>query len=989
MRIPTTTYRFQLNREFTLADAQAALPYLEQLGITDLYASPISHARPGSGHGYDVLDHTQVNPEIGGEAALASLGADLKARGMGFVLDIVPNHMCVAGDGNARWMDVLENGPSAASARFFDIDWNPPKPELVAKVLLPILPDQFGRVVESGELTVHYRPSGFAVAYGGSQLPLAPKSWVRILTPALAQLATAIGGETTDVLELESILRALHQLPARTDTAPARLRERRHELPIIKARLATLHERSADFRKALADTLEQLVGDKDEPQSFAPLSALLTDQAFRLSSWRVASHEINYRRFFDINDLGAIKVEDPVVFAAVHALPLRLVEQGLVTGLRIDHVDGLHDPVRYLRDLQHAWAESTRTQAAISNGEVTAPESAAVADPRGEQTGYVVVEKILGHDEKLPVNWPVAGTTGYEFMNLCTGILVDEKGLASLQQQSRNLTGEVRPFAEIAYDCKKLILESSLAAELTVLARRLDRISEQHVYTRDFTRISLQEALTEVIACFPVYRTYVRSDHEIVGNPDRAMIEHAMKEARRRNPVIHETVFDFVRAVLLLEDPPAIDDVQKAERRHFVMRFQQLTSPVMAKGIEDTAFYRYFPLAALDEVGGHPESADTSVGAFHRQLADRAAALPHSLCATDTHDAKRSEDVRARLCVLSELAPDWERAVAQWRELNRGLVTQLPHHAAPDAADEYLFYQSLIGVWPFGVEIPNGELPRRLAEYMRKAIHEAKRHTSWINPSRAYDEAVDAFVAGALDPKRSRPFLTSAAAFVRRIENAGLWNALSQTVIKIAAPGVPDFYQGTESWAFNLVDPDNRRPIDFSRRAKTLGELLGQAESDPVGIWRDLFASPGDGRLKLLVTARALRHRRAQRELFCNGNYEPNEITGARKDEAIAFSRCVREGGRGRAAVAVVGRFFTRLHTAAGTAPVGKCWEKTEVVLPKGFSGHNAREIFTGRTLATQTRGERTVVALDEIFAHLPVALLDLTEACDSVARRG
>jgi (1->4)-alpha-D-glucan 1-alpha-D-glucosylmutase len=924
--------------------------YLATLGISDVYSSPIATARAGSQHGYDVVSHENVNPELGGEEAFRSLSLELRRREMGIVLDVVPNHMCVADDANWRWLDVLENGPSAASARFFDIDWRPPKPELAGRVLLPILPDQFGRVVVEGQFAPAYHANGFALHYANRCLPLAPKSWLRLLEPALERLRERLGEVDADALELESIVRTLDRLPARTETKPDRRLERHHELPIIKNRLDALYRRNLDFRKAVESVLEHVRGQKGDPASLEELAALLSDQAYRLSFWRVALHEINYRRFFDVNDLAAIRVEDPDVFTAVHALPLRLAQDGMVTGLRIDHVDGLYDPLRYLEQLQERWRAAT-----------------------GDSTGaYVVVEKILAREERLPVEWPVAGTTGYEFMNLVTGVLVDVPRVWRLHRLTERLGGEDQTFSDVLYDCKKLILETTLVAELGVLARQLDRISEQHMFTRDFTRLSLQDALAEVIACFPVYRTYVRPDQANVEGTDRDVIERALRDARRRNPVTHETVFDFIGQVLLLEAPEGIGDDQRRERCDFVMKFQQVTGPVMAKGLEDTAFYRYFPLAALEEVGGHPESMGTSLAQFHRKMLERAEHSRNALSATDTHDAKRSEDARARLCVLSEISEQWEQAVDHFRELNRPLRTELPGLVAPDEHDEYLFYQTVLGVWPPRADAPPPDLVERVSSYMMKAIHEAKRHSSWINPSRPYDDGVAAFVAAALDPGRSAAFLDALGALRARVELPGLWNSLAQTVIKIGAPGVPDFYQGAESWAFHLVDPDNRRLIDFDERERYLHETLLRFERAPKETLDALLAHPHDGRIKMLTTTVGLRLRRRLADLFDRGKYVALDAKGERAKQVVAFLRESND----RAAVVLTGRFFTQLGDRAGV-PVGQVWGDTAVAVPAPWHGRSVQDVFTRETFRL-TGSDRATIEVARAFAHLPVAMLEV-----------
>ena len=622
-----------------------------------------------------------------------------------------------------------------------------------------------------------------------------------------------------------------------------------------------------------------------------------------------------------------------------------------MTGLRIDHLDGLYDPLGYLDELQRGWSEHLGATSA--------------------NDAYIVVEKILGPTESLHPEWPVAGTTGYEFMNLVTGVLVDSDRVGRLRTWARDGSATVRAFSDVAYECKKLILRTSLAAELNVLTRRLDRISEQDLRTRDFTRVDLQDALAEIIACFPMYRTYIRSEHDRVTSRDREPIDVAVRAARTRSTGVHRTVFDFVHSVLLLEDPEGLPEHQRKERREFVMRFQQLTGPVAAKGIEDTAFYRYFPLAALEEVGGNPETAGTSLQQFHARMMERARRNRHSLSATDTHDAKRSEDVRARLAVLSEIPEAWDRAVERWRTLNgaiKGRVCGLP---APDEEDEYLFYQTIVGIWPPGAAAPSEHLSERLSAYMVKAVHEAKRHSSWTNPNEAYDDAVACFVAAALDATRSAAFLRELLAFVNQVERPGLWNSLAQVLLKIAAPGVPDFYQGAELWRFNLVDPDNRQSVDFRSRQRMLEELLQSFERDPVLLAKELLSSPHDGRIKMLLSAIGLRYRRANHDLFRDSVYLPCETQGPRSSQLIAFARV----GGNKSVVAVTGRHYARSRAPA-EVPVGNWWAGTRMAIPAELGTASFRDVFTGRRLSLE-RGSGAIMAVDRVLEHLPVALIE------------
>lgn len=937
-RVPLATYRLQFNRELTFSQAAALVDYLDALGISDVYASPIFKARAGSVHGYDVLDHDEVNPELGGEEGFARLAARLRERGMGIVLDLVPNHVCIASPENRRWSDVLENGPASPSAAFFDVDWDPPKADLKDKVLLPVLGDQYGRALEAQEIRVVREGGAFQAVYYEHCFPLAPKSWPTILAPARELARAALGEADENVLELESILTAIAHLPPRSEREPGKVQERQREKEIVKKRLGALLEASGEVRGSVEAVVAELNGRKGEPRSFDRLEALLAEQGYRLSHWRVASDEINYRRFFDINELAAVRVEEPAVFDALHALPLRLVERGQVSGLRIDHVDGLYDPADYLRRL---------------------PSSL-----------YTVVEKIVGAGEQLRPEWATHGTTGYGFLNVLGSLFVDQAGLHDLKSTYAHFTGRHETFEDVVYECKKLALEVALSAELTVLARRLDRISEQHRYSRDFTLNSQQEALAEVIACFPVYRTYVRAEEAEVGAEDRRHIRRAIQLAKRRNPAISASLFDFVASVLLLDHPQGLDDVARRERVEFVLRLQQLTGPVMAKGLEDTAAYRHHPLASLNEVGGEGDLTYDPLEAFHELGRERARNWPHAMSASSTHDTKRDEDVRARLEALSEVPESWAEAVARWRELNRPLKTVVDDAPAPDPNEEYLLYQTLFGAWPLAVldGPPDHTFVGRVQAYERKALREAKLHTSWVSPNEAYEAAVTDFAGRLLQSASGRGFLTDFLSVLRGLVQPGLLNAVSQALLKVAAPGVPDFYQGTELPEFRLVDPDNRAPVDFERRAHLLRELDdGTARLGPASVAERLLA--GQPGLKLFVVSRALRFRRANAALFQEGDYRPLAASGARDRHVIAFAR-TRER---RAVVALCGRFFARLPSP----PTGRsAWATTALRLPADLPGR-WRDALTGREVEAPRRGQAFEMPLAEAFAHLPVALME------------
>jgi (1->4)-alpha-D-glucan 1-alpha-D-glucosylmutase len=968
-RIPSATYRLQLNGDFTFIDAAGIVQYLNRLGVSDCYISPITQARAGSLHGYDVMDHRRVNSELGGEDGFREFTCRVRQHGMGIIVDTVPNHMCIADVSNQWWFDVLENGPSSPYASFFDIDWQPPKADLANKVLLPVLGDQFGHVLENGQISIAYRKGAFEAAYYDHVFPLAPRTWTTILEPALARLTNELGESTRESLELASIITALNHLPLRTETDAARVRERQREKEIVKERLAALMESSAPVRSAVEASIADLNGTKGDPHSFDRLELLLDDQAYRLSFWHVAADEINYRRFFDVNDLAAIRVEHLDVFKATHELILEFIREGLVSGLRIDHVDGLRDPGQYLHMLQNECAVALGAAETVS---VPCRTDSRPSDPEARPL-YIVTEKILGADERLRADWPVHGTTGYEFLNDLNRLYVDSGNCEQLMELYLRFSQRRREFSDIVYDCKKLVLRALMSGEQNVLARKLDRISEQHRWSRDFTLNSLGRVLAEVIACFPVYRSYVTSEGSVSGE-DRRQVMAAINAAKRRNAALSESTFDFLAAVLLLDHPEGLDDAACAEWLDFTLRFQQLTSPVMAKGFEDTALYRAYPLASLNEVGGNPTSSGIAVEAFHARNARRLREWPHALSASSTHDTKRGEDVRARINVLSEMPDAWERAVRRWQGLNASLRIKWEDICVPDANEEYLFYQTLVGVWPLEQMTPTEHelFVRRIEDYMHKSSKEAKFRTSWVSPNATHDRALGEFVRAALKRDTANPFLADFARFRRPIAMAGILNSLSQTVIKAGSPGVPDFYQGTELWDYNLVDPDNRRPVDFAIRSAMLEEIIREADRDRLKLVEKLLGSPQDGRIKMYVTHRALQFRRDHPELFASGAYVPLEAGGECARHVIAFAR---SAGRTRVIVAA-GRFFTKLEKTADSFPAGAAWSDTKVILPPDFASCRYVDLFTGCAIDVRAEEGAAQLSMDEAFARMPISML-------------
>jgi (1->4)-alpha-D-glucan 1-alpha-D-glucosylmutase len=982
-RRPESTYRLQFNRDFTFRDAAAIVPYLHDLGITDCYSSPYLKGRPGSGHGYDVVDHRVLNPEIGTEEDYEAFTRALAEHAMGQLYDVVPNHMGIIGNVNPWWNDVLENGPSSPYAHSFDIDWHPVKPALQDKVLLPFLGGPYGQVLEAGELSLRYEHGEFSVHYYDLRFPLAPRSWRRILNHRLAELEKTLPAGSPELMEYQSIATALGHLPPRTETDPARVAERQREKKVIKRRLAALTDRCAPVRAFLARNLTAFNGQKGEPRSFDLLDDLLDDQAYRLAFWRVAADEINYRRFFDVNELAALCMEKPDVFEATHVLIFRLLREGKITGLRIDHPDGLYDPHQYLERLQEHYALGLARDLFLSPGgrpeeewdELEGPFRQALGQARADPGSplhrplYLVVEKILCRDEPVPEDWPVDGTVGYEFLNTLNGLFINPNTAGAFGRIYRRFGRVTAPFAELVYQKKFLTLQVSLSSELHLLAHQLDRLSENNRWSRDFTLNSLRHALREIIACFPVYRSYIS---EAGTHPrDRLYVETAVILAKGKNPAISGSIFDFVKGALLQQFPGP-----EPEMLAFAAKFQQVTSPVMAKGVEDTSFYVYNRLLSVNEVGGDADRFGVPPLAFHFFNQQRQAHHPLGLSATSTHDTKRSEDVRARLNVLSEIPNDWRRHLKVWYAANEVHQTPVEGLLAPDPNDEYLIYQTLVGAWPLegAGGLPDQSFTDRIQQYLQKAIHEAKVHTSWINPNPIYDEAVRHFVARILDPATGGPFLEDFLPFQKRVSHYGLFNSLSQTLFKITSPGVADVYRGTELWDFSLVDPDNRRPVDFRRRREMVSRLQGEMGKATAEQARRLVETREDGRVKLYLTYRALHCRREHPGLFADGDYLPVESLGSLQNHASAFVRCLPEGP---CALAVVPRLLTALIPGERELPLGqRVWQDTILVLPGIGPGRRFRNILTNELVVTTGHAGKGVIALAWALANFPVALL-------------
>jgi (1->4)-alpha-D-glucan 1-alpha-D-glucosylmutase len=1007
-RPPQSTYRLQLDpHQMTFQDAARIIPYLHEFGISDLYASPYLKARSGSPHGYAIVDYGALNPQLGSADDHQAMVDVLREYGIGQILDIVPNHMSAAPGENLWWTDVLENGPSSPYASSFDIDWHPVKDELENRVLLPLLGEQYGDVLESGKLRLEYCKGAFFVRCYEVPLPLDPKTFPQILTRQLDRLRGSLPPESPELLEFQSILTAMEHLPDRNQAVPERVVERQREKEVIKKRLNQLAQSCAEVAEFIRSSVAELNGIAGDAHSFDELHRLLDAQAYRLAHWKAAGDEINYRRFFDINDLAAVCMEDPAVFEKGHRLIFEMLVRDNLAGLRIDHIDGLFDPTDYLWKLQQGYLRAlgqhifatladpqgqAGTNAKIAASDAGPPSWADVESSvleailgNGRTTAlplFVVVEKILGPDEPLPKEWPVAGTTGYDFLRSVDGVLVDRGGVQDLATVFDRFVGHHTDFREVVYESKLSIVRGAMSSELQLLAQRLNRLSEKHRRFRDFTLNTLRHALREIIACFAVYRTYLHP-HE-VSERDRRFVCRATAQAKRRNPEIPAGAFDFVRDVLLFEQPDCLDADGCHERELFVGRFQQVTSPVMAKGVEDTACYRYFPLSSLNEVGDNPAARPVSVEEFHHENISRGNDWPGSLLCTTTHDTKRSEDVRARIAVLSEIPREWGRMINRWTRINRRHHREVDGSPAPSRGDDYLFYQTLVGVWP--IEPPDEEthssLVARLQAYMEKATREAKINTSWLNPHPEYDTAVREFVAAVLDNHPKNRFLAEFRAFHARILGFGLYNALAQALLKLMSPGVPDVYQGQELWDFSLVDPDNRRPVDFALRRRLLAELQCETERGPqarLSLARRLAENPTDPRLKLLVTWQALRIRRDHADFFRLGRYVPLAASGPKAEHVCAFAwqREVAKEPR-RQLIVVVPRLISRLTQPSATAndgaamlPCRAVWEDTRIAI-ENSTGMLWRNLFTGQ----HVRSESSAIPVADILSDFPVAVL-------------
>ncbi|MEH2241214.1 malto-oligosyltrehalose synthase [Nostoc sp.] len=927
MRIPTATYRIQFTPEFGFDNAKAIAAYLADLGISDLYASPIFKARSGSTHGYDIVDANQLNPELGTNESFDTLVGEVQSLGMGWLQDIVPNHMAYTSE-NPYLMDILEHGPDSSYTDYFDLSWNAPFGDRQEGILAPLLGDFYGVSLENGDIQLQYEQNGLSVNYYSLKLPLRLDSYTKVITQNLGKLTRTLGRNHPDFIKLLGILYILKNVPSEVAG-----KQRQDQIAFIKGLVWELYTTNDAIREFIDENIQTFNGEPGNSESFNLLDDLLNDQFYRLAFWKVGAEEMNYRRFFTVNELISVKVEELRVFNNTHSLIQKLVEEGIFTGLRIDHIDGLYNPIQYLERLR-------------------------------EKTGdvYITVEKILELTEDLPENWGIEGTSGYDFLNYVNGVFCQTENKSQFDKIYQNFIGSRVDYASVVKDKKHLILEKNLAGDIDNLAVLLKNISSKYRYGNDFTLNGLKRAIAEVLTLFPIYRTYITPDG--IGDSDRATIQEVIRQAKKETPLLHHEL-TFIEKLMLLEFDNSLTQTEREQWIYFVLRMQQYSGPLMAKGVEDTTLYVYNRLLSLNEVGGNPGHFGIPVTKFHAFNQQHQATWPHTMNTTATHDTKRGEDVRARLNVLSEIPDQWEQQVNTWSAMNQGHRSNRHELAMPDRNDEYFIYQTLVGAFPFE-EHEHASFVERVKDYIIKAIREAKVHTAWLRPDSEYEEACTSFIDKVLDSSISREFLEAFRPFQQRIADYGIFNSLSQTLLKITVPGVPDFYQGTELWELSLVDPDNRRPVDFEQRRTYLSAIREQVKTDILGLIQELLSQKTDGRIKLFLTAQLLQARTNYVSLFQDGDYLPLEVQGTYANHIIAFAR--REGNQ--TAIAIAPRFLTSL-IQPGDNPLGESvWQDTHLQLPDGtsFSGKN---VLTQQSLQAQE-----TLSIAAALAHFPVALL-------------
>lgn len=922
---PLSTYRIQFHYEFPLKKAHALIDYFQDLGISHIYSSPLLAARPKSLHGYDIIDPSKLNPEICSYDELKSFSEALKKHSMGMILDIVPNHMLISHPQNPWWQDVLQKGSQSEFAEYFDIDWSPARRILKGKILLPILFQSYGQALENQMIKLTLIKGEFFVEVSGLPLKTNLKSWNAVLIPLLEEVHKLFSTPSDAYIQLKEIVESI----TNNETFSQDFIQKTSDA------LDEVLQKHPKIQELLQAQLLHLNGEKGNKQSFIFLHNFLQNQFYRLSFWRIANYEINFRRFFDITEYAALCMEKQQVFEQSHQLIKKLCFAGIIQGLRIDHIDGLRNPRLYLEQLKNYCAPS-----------------------------YTVAEKILIDNEELPSNWPLEGTVGYDFLNQLNSLyfyLPYRKALIEIYQ---TFTDNRIKLEDLHYVCKKFILDNVLYSELYTLTRYLTQISENNPHSQDFTEEGLRKALTDIVAFLPVYRTYMES-HMAVSESDHNYITQAVFKAKRKNAFNNTMLFDFIHDLLLHKFDKDQWKPFLGLIENFVMKFQQLTGPVMAKSIEDTAFYRYYPLLSLNEVGTSLRHQEHSLDFFHKRNLSRFEFWPFSMLATSTHDTKRSEDVRARLNVLSEIPKRWKNALIRWNRLNRKFKVNQEDESAPDANEEYLIYQTIIGAWPLtpmGKE-EHSAFIERIKNCIQKSLKEAKIHTSWINPNEEHDQQINAFIESILKYDKKNLFLKNFKHFILNILPFGMLNSLSQIVLKLTAPGIPDIYQGNEIWDFSLVDPDNRHPVDYELRKKMLHEIKYQGDA-----FTHYLKNPESGHIKLLMTQTLLQYRKQYPDLFLEGVYLPLTVQGPLADHFIAFARIHKD----KTLIVISGRYFTFLMKDFNTPMKETLWQEHSIELPLEFIGLRFKNLFSGKAMEVRNR----TLSLQDCLSNFPLSVL-------------
>jgi (1->4)-alpha-D-glucan 1-alpha-D-glucosylmutase len=919
MKVPRATYRLQFSPQFTFESAQGITDYLSRLGVSDIYASPILKAKKDSAHGYDVVDPTQINPQLGGKAGFDLLVSQAQEKGLGWLQDIVPNHMAFDSE-NRILMDILENGSHSRYYSFFDIQWDHPYNHLKGKLLAPFLGDLYGKCLDRNEIKLNFDEDGFNIRYFEWKFPLKIESYAQLLGNNLVWLEEKINREDKDYiqfLELTNYFKTLNEI--------ADVNDRYNQLALIKARLWKLYLSNKVVKEYIDSVVSAFNGVPGDPHSLNRLGELIAEQFFKLSFWKVGNEELNYRRFFTINGLLSLRVEDQAVFEYTHNFIFQLIKSGQVTGVRIDHVDGLYDPVAYLSKLRQRDTEL-----------------------------YITVEKILDMDEELPSAMPVQGTTGYDFMNAVNRVFIDTDSEKMLDNFYVSFTGQTASYRDMVSAKKKLFMGQHMAGDIDNLAHLLKEIINGDRYGEDMTMYALRRSIVEIMAQFPVYRAYMGEPG--LNEKDKLHIKEAIARAMNKNPVLINEL-DFISKILLLEFAPDINPQKKEAYYNFTKKFQQFSGALMAKGAEDTTFYIYNRFISLNEVGGDPSVFGFPLKDFHDFMIERQKKWPLTMNATSTHDTKRGEDMRARLNVLSEIPKQWQQQVTFWGRVNKNKKRKVKGASAPDRNDEYFIYQTLIGAYPFEPQ-DREKFLERIKEYIIKAVREAEVHTNWLRQDGDYENACVNFIQEILKEGPRNPFLDSFIPFQKRIAAEGALNSLAQTLLKMTCPGIPDFYQGSELWDLNLVDPDNRRPVDYAHRMKVLEELGTQQGVEAV---RQIWQGRDDGKIKLCLISKLLTVRQAHTDMFLKGEYIPLEIQGEMNKYIIAFGRKLGQSW----SITIVPRFSRRFTEEQ------RQWNGVFLNLPED-APRQWKNVITGGELNLIS----PAIALEEVFREFPAAFL-------------